>query len=462
MVTKTLDTLLEREQAEFRRTHPRSQSLYVDGQGHYLYGAPSHWMRRWAGGFPLFVDAAIGTSVRCVDGLEYIDFCLGDSGGMCGHAVESVTAAVSRRLAAGATFMLPTEDALWVGTELARRFGLPYWGFTTSASEANRAVIRMARMVTGRPRVLVFNGCYHGSVSEAHVALVDGRATLRNGIHPNGFDYAGLTRVVEFNDIDAAAAALESCDVACVLTEPCLTNFGLIEAQPGFLSALREVTRRAGTLLIMDETHTISAGPGGYTRRERLDPDAFVIGKALGGGIPVGVYGLAEHVARRMWELFPKANPARVRQSAHLGFGGTLAGSALQVAAVRAVLSEVLTETNFARMIGMAERLAGSAREVIGKHALPWHIAQSGARVETMWSKDPPANASEVARARDDILEACFHVYCLNRGIIVTPFHCMLLMSPATKEVDVERYTIVFEEFCREISSIGCAPAVRP
>jgi glutamate-1-semialdehyde 2,1-aminomutase len=451
--------LLKEEQATFAERHPRSRALFERGQEHYLYGAPSHWMRRWAGGFPVYVKSASGTALLCVDGFDYVDFCLGDTGGMCGHGVPAITEAVTRRLAAGATFMLPTEDADWVGAELAHRFRLPYWGFTTSATDANRAVIRIARMVTGRNRVLVFNGCYHGSVEEAHVALKDGQLVLRNGIHPNGVDHASVSRVIEFNDVAALESALAPRDVACVLAEPCMTNYGMIEARPGFLAALRQATRRTGTLLVLDETHTISAGPGGYTGRDRLDPDAFVIGKAVGGGIPVGLYGLSDDLANRLWTLVPKVNPATVRQSSHLGFGGTLAGSALQVAAVRAVLSEVLTETNYKRMIALAESLAADARAIVARHGLPWHIAQSGARVETMWAAIPPMNASEVAKSRDGALEALLHIYFLNRGILITPFHSMLLMCPATSARDVARYSEVFASFCRDLMGTESVPA---
>src|SRR5574337_849944 len=290
-----VDAMLDREQQLFAQRHPASRAAFEAGQQHYLYGAPSHWMRRWAGGFPLLAREAHGTRVRCADGLDYVDFCLGDTGGMCGHGDPAIAAAVAAQLARGTTLMLPTDDAAWVGAELARRFGLPYWGFTTSASDANRAAIRIARMVTGRERVLVFNGCYHGSVEEAHVALGDhGEVVLRNGIHPNAVDHARVSRVIEFNDVAALEAA----------------------PAPG------DVTRRTGTLWIVDETHTLSNGPGGCTALHRLEPDFFVVGKAVGGGIPVGLYGASEAVAQRLWALVPKVNPARVRQSAHLGFGG--------------------------------------------------------------------------------------------------------------------------------------------
>ncbi len=446
---------LARERQEFVARHPRSRALAEAGEAHYLYGVPSHWMRRWAGGFPLYAQRARGASVWCVDGLEYVDFCLGDTGGMCGHAAPAVTAAVAAQMDRGATLMLPTEDAAWVGAELTRRFRVPYWGFTTSATDANRAAIRIARMVTGRDVVLVFNGCYHGSVEEAHVALAGGKMVMRSGVHPNAVDHARVSRVVEFNDIAALEAALAPRDVAAVLAEPCMTNYGMIEAQPGFLAALRALTARTGTLLVIDETHTWSAGPGGYTARECLDPDIFVLGKAAGGGVPVGLYGLSAALAERLWELAPREGTRPgVRSSSHMGFGGTLAGSALQVAAVRSVLAEVLTEESFAGMIELAGRLAERSRVLVKQYGLPWFVAQSGARVEVMLAPTPPRNASQVARGRDTALESLLHLYMLNQGILVTPFHSMLLVCPATTPQQVERYLAVFEQFCRRVAQL--------
>lgn len=449
-----LHELIAREQGEFARLHPASLHAYHEGQQHFLYGAPSHWMRRWAGGFPLYCRSARGVHFDCVDGLHYVDFCLGDSGAMCGHGPEAVTRAVANQLERGATLMLPTEEATWVGAELAQRFGLPYWGFTTSASDANRAAIRISRMITGRTKVLVFNGCYHGSVEEAHVALRDGQVVMRNGIHPNGVDHAQVSRVVEFNDISALEAALAARDVAVVLAEPFMTNFGMVAPQPGFLDALREATRRNGTLLLIDETHTLSSGPGGYTATHGLEPDFLVVGKSIGGGIPVGLYGTSEEVAQRLWREVPKVNPATVRQSAHLGFGGTLAGSALQVAAVRAVLEQVLTPEAFAHMSETALALAAGMRAVVSRHRLPWSVIQLGARVELMFSAGVPTNATDVAAGRDEALEALLHIYFMNRGVLVTPFHCMLLMCPATTDGDAQRFVSVLDVFCDEIAHL--------
>lgn len=443
---KVVESLVAEEQAAFAERHPRSQALYAAGQRHYLYGAPSHWMRRWAGGFPVYVARAEGARITDVDGHDYVDFCLGDSGGMCGHGHPAIAEAVGRQMLQGATTMLPTEQSVWLGEELQRRFGLPYWGLTTSASDANRAAIRIARMITGRPKVLVFNGCYHGSVEEAHVALRDGAMVLRNNIHPNGLDHQTIAKVIEFNDVEALRAALAPGDVAAVLAEPVMTNYGMIPPMAGFHDALRQITRDTGTLLIMDETHTFSSGPGGYTAAHGLSPDVLTLGKAVAGGVPGAVYGTSPEVAERLWKIVPRVNPI-IRQSAHLGFGGTLAGGALAVAAMSAVLGEVLRDAAFASMIARAELLARDVRSTIAANRLPWHATQIGGRVEYMFSADPPGNATEAAAARHGGLETLLHVFFLNRGVLLTPFHNMVLMCPVTSDEDVARHTAVFREF---------------
>jgi len=441
-----VDRLIDREQQRFAALHPRSAEAWARGREHFLYGGPSHWMRRWAGGFPVYAQHAKGARLTDIDGREYVDFCLGDTGGMCGHGPEAVTAAAARQIAQGASMMLPTEDSLYVGEELARRFGLPYWTLTTSATDANRAAIRIARMITGRDKVLVFSGCYHGGVEEAHVQLVDGEMRMRNNIHPNGVDHSRVSRVVEFNDLAALREALSHEDVACVLAEPVMTNFGMIPPLPGFHGALREATRAAGALLIIDETHTISCGVGGYTREHGLAPDMLTLGKAIAGGIPAGAFGVSQAVAERMWEAAPWRNP-KARQSSHMGMGGTLAGNALTVATMRAVLSEVLTEDAFRGMIARATALAEAAHAVISKHGLSWHVTQVGARCEIMFAPNSPVNGAESAAMRAGGLETWLHAFYLNEGVLVTPFHTMLLMCPATTDADVAKHAEVFERF---------------
>lgn len=452
----SIDAMLDREQDRFRRTHPKSFAAWQEGQEHFLYGGPSHWMRRWVGGFPVYATEAKGAHIRDVDGNDYVDFALGDTGGMCGHAVEAVTEAAVRQLRHGTTMMLPTEDSLWLGAELSRRFGLPYWTLTTSATDANRGAIRIARMVTGRTKVLVFSGCYHGGVEEAHVEIRDGKVGLRNMIHANGVNHAAVSKVVEFNDVAALERALSDEDVACVLTEPLMTNFGMIPVADGFHDALRAVTRRTGTLLVIDETHTISCSPGGYTALHGLEPDMLVAGKAIAGGIPAGVFGVSRDLAERLWRQVPKVNP-RVRQSAHLGIGGTLAGNALTVATMRAVLEKVLIPANYERMIANAARLAEGARAVIADNKLPWHVTQIGARAEIMFMPRPPKNGAEVIAGRCGDLETLLHAFYMNEGILVTPFHTMFLTCPATSAEDVDRHAPVFSRFVALVREAGAA-----
>jgi glutamate-1-semialdehyde 2,1-aminomutase len=450
----TLNALIDREQERFLQLHPHSAKAWEEGKQHFLYGGPSHWMRRWAGGFPVYVDEARGAHIRDIDGRDYIDFCLGDTGGMCGHAPEAVTLAAVRQLGRGATMMLPTEDSLWVGAELSRRFGRRYWTLTTSATDANRGAIRISRMVTGRTKVLVFSGCYHGGVEEAHVEIRDGQIGMRNMVHPNGVDHDAVTRIVEFNDIEALDAALSQHDVACVLTEPLMTNFGIIPVDDEFHRAMRDVTRRTGTVLIIDETHTISSGPGGYTQLHGLEPDIFVTGKAIAGGIPAGVFGLSPEIAERLWKIVPYVNP-RERQSAHLGIGGTLAGNALTVAAMRAVLESVLTPENYERMIANATHLAVQTRDIIDAHHLPWHVTQVGARAEIMFMPKPPHSGADVIAGRQGEMETLLHAFYMNEGILVTPFHTMLLMCPATSADDVEKHAVVFSRFIDLLRKAG-------
>jgi glutamate-1-semialdehyde 2,1-aminomutase len=448
--TEHVAALMAAEQALYARTRTRSSELYAQGKAHWLYGAPSHWMRRWIGGWPIYVadqPRDYGVRFTDVDGNDYVDFCLGDTGGMCGHGHPAVVEAMARQARVGTSLMLPTDDAAWVGAELQRRFGLPYWNLTTSASDANRACIRLARMITGRARVLVFSGAYHGSVEEAHVELdPQGQVRMRNGVHPNAFPHDHLSRVVEFNDVPGLEAALRAGDVACVLAEPAMTNYGIIGPQPGFHAELRRLTRETGTVLIIDETHTISSGVGGYTRAHGLEPDMYVLGKAIAGGIPAAVFGLTQAMAERVWHELPPLPPT-ARQSAHAGFGGTLAGNALTVSVMRAVLSQVLNDDAYERMLALAERLHLGVTDSILRHGLPWHATRLGARVETLFSVDEPRDARDVRRSRDHALEALLHLYLMNRGVLITPFHNMMLCCPGTTAADVDRHNAVFDEF---------------
>ena len=437
--------LLQQEEALFEASHPRSKALYARGLEHFLYGAPMHWMQQWPGTCPIYVAEARGAHLTDVDDHDYVDFALGDTGAMFGHANPVVVEAITRQLQRGSTMMLPTEDSVWVGEELARRFGLPYWQVTTSATDANRFIIRLCRMLSGRDKIVTFNWNYHGSVDETQVELDWAmRMVPRSGVHPNAMHHEQTTRLVEFNDVEALEEALSHGDVACVLTEPLLTNIGMVPPLPGYHDALRRLTREHGVPLVIDETHTISTGPGGYTRVYGLDPDFFVLGKSIAGGIPVAVWGTSEDMARRIWSVLPHFTAGEPIN--HFGFGGTLAGSALQMAAIRATLEKVMTEENYAHMNGLAELLATEVSQVLERHGLPWHVTRIGARVEYLFSPSPPRTGGEAHRARHSLLEAFIHLYLLNRAVLLTPFHNMVLMCPFTTAADVDLHSRLLGE----------------
>ena len=398
------------------------------------------WMMRWAGEFPLLAAHAEGSRLTDVDGREYVDLCLGDTGAMAGHAPPAVVAAVREQVARGVTTMLPTEDAAWVGEELARRFGLERWLFTLTATDANRTALRVARRLTGRPKVLVFSFGYHGSVDEAFaVARPDGTTVSRAGNVGPPVDVSQTTRAVEFNDLDGLERALAHEDVAGVLAEPAMTNMGIVLPEAAYHESLRALTRAHGTLLILDETHTFSAGPGGATALWGLEPDLLSIGKAIGGGVPVGALGVTGEVAEAMLA------DAEADYEDTGGVGGTLAGNALSLAATRATLGEVLTEAAFAHTCALAERWAKGVRSVYEAAGLEWSVTRLGCRAEYRFAPDGVRNGTEAHAAGDAGLERYLHLYALNRGVLMTPFHNMALMAPTTSEADVDLHTEVFE-----------------
>jgi glutamate-1-semialdehyde 2,1-aminomutase len=401
------------------------------------------WMAMWSGGHPVYLAAAHGARVVDVDGNEYSDLCLGDTGAMAGHSPEPTMAAI--RDLAGLTTMLPTEDAARVGEELSRRFGLPYWQFSLTATDANRWILRMAREVTGRPRVLVFNWCYHGTVDETFVTLEAGTPRSREGNVGPMVDPTLTTRVAEFNDLASVEAALAAGDVACLLMEPALTNIGIVLPEDGFLAGVREACTRSGTLLVIDETHTLSAGPGGCTAAWNLEPDAVTLGKAIGGGVPIGAYGVSAALADRI----AAAEDADLEDTG--GVGGTLAGNALSLAATRATLEQVLTDDAFARMSGLRERFVAEVEQSLAARGAPWCVISLGARAEYRFSPEPPRSGGESAAAGDRAVEEFLHLYLLNRGVLITPFHNMALMCPATSEEDVDRHSAAFDDALAEL-----------
>ena len=436
-----LTELREAELARFTRSHPRSIASHEHSRDRLLYGVPMNWMTRWPGRSPVVVAEAAGAHVRDIDDNEYVDFCLGDTGAMAGHGPAPAARAIAEQVQRGVTTMLPSPDAGAVAEEMARRFGLSKWQFALTATDANRFVLRWARNITGRSKIVVHNWCYHGSVDETFAQLADdGSVVMRSGSIGPAMDVATTTRVVEMNDLDGLRAALAHGDVAAVLIEPALTNIGIVLPEPGYHDELRAMTREVGSLLVIDETHTICCGPGGYTRAYGLDPDFLTIGKAIASGVPAAAYGMTDQIAERI-----VAGTAWTEADVG-GIGGTLAANALSLAATRATLRDVLTDEAFERMITLAERFTGGVQRTIDDHALPWHVTRLGCRTEYLFRSQRPRTGAEAAASGDEELDAFLHLFMLNRGILLTPFHNMALISPATTDADVEEHTSVFAE----------------
>jgi len=445
-----LSGLMDRERALFRKRHPKSRALFDAGRDSLLYGVPMNWMVRWPGDHPVYVADAEGARFKDVDGNGYVDFCLGDTGGMAGHAPKASVDAIAEQAARGITLMLPTEDASWVSRELVRRFGVPYWSFTLTATDANRFAIRWARHITGRPKILVHNHCYHGTVDETFAELDEaGEVVDRPGNTGPPVPVRTTTRVVEINDLEGLERELAHGDVAVCMFEPALTNIGIVLPEPGYWEGVRELCDRTGTLLLIDETHTISAGPGGATKAWGLAPDIVTIGKTLGAGIPSAAYGMTEDVQRRIVE---GTEPDVIDVG---GTGGTLAGNALSLAAMRATLGEVMTDEAFEGMVELGERFEQGVREVISSREFPWHVVRLGCRVEYLFRAEAARNGAEASQGQDAELDPFIHLYLLNRGILMTPFHNMALISPATTAEDVDRHTEVFGQAADELLGTG-------
>ena len=432
----------DREAQRFAAGRPLSRAA---GSGDWLAGVPMHWMTDWPMPFPMVVEKARGARLTCLDGFELDDFCLGDTGSMFGHSPAPVAKAIAAQARAGLTFMLPSADAAEAGRLLTATFGDFRWQIATTATDANRFALRVARAVTGRPKVLVFNGCYHGTIDDAMVTIADGQTINRPGLLGQ---FADLTRTAvccEFNDLAGVAAALAKGDVAAILTEPVMTNSCMVLPKAGFLQGLRDLCDTHGALLMIDETHTISTGLGGYTRAHDLNPDIFVVGKCVAGGMPTAVWGLRPALAARYAEV----NAGRA--SGHSGMGTTLSANPMQFACLKATLAHVMTPANYAHMDRLANRLQAGLAAVVTKHALPWHVVRVGARVEFICAPGPLKNGAEAALAHQPQVEGVLHTALLNRGCLIAPFHNMMLISPATKKRQVDRLIAAFDEILTDL-----------
>ena len=447
MINRTrLAELRQKEDARFLALHPKSGQLFEQGKKNMPGGVPMSWMAKWPGAYPVFVESAKGARFSDVDGNTYIDFCLGDTGSMTGHSPDATVAAIREQVGKGITAMLPTQDAAIVSAELARRFGLPLWQFTVSATDANRHVIRYSRMITGRTRIVVIDRCYHGSVDETFATLDGaGNTVAREGNIGAPVALDQTTRVVEFNDVEGMEKALAHGDVAAILMEPAMTNVGIVLPQAGYLDAVQELAKKYGVILVIDETHTISVGPGGMSADLGLKPDFLTIGKAIAGGIPTGTFGMTQKIAddiARMVEL-------EIIDTG--GIGGTLAGNALSLASMRATLTQVLTQENFDHMIDLGTRWSDGVDAAIKEFDLQWTCNRLGARGEYMFGKTAPITGADANSAGDFELEQYIHLRMLNDGFLITPFHNMALMCPDTTVADVDAHTKAFRTMCAEL-----------
>ncbi|WP_462380411.1 aspartate aminotransferase family protein [Pseudomonas sp. Marseille-QA0892] len=435
---RAIDVLAATERQRFIDTHPASVAMANRARQSLFDGVPMHWMSDWSTPVPLFVQKAQGARFTDIDGNEYVDFCLGDTGSMFGHSPAPIAQAIREQATEGLTTMLPGEDSVICGERLAERFGLPYWQFATTATDANRFVLRWVRAITGRKVILVFDGCYHGTVDEAMVRYRDGRTIHRAGLIGQARNLTQHTRAIPFNDLNALEEALAQNDIAALLCEPAMTNIGMVLPEPGFLEKARELTRRYGSLLIIDETHTISTGPGGCTRAWNLEPDFLTLGKPIAGGVPCSVYGFTSEMAQAM-RIAQQHAREMVHGHGHSGMGTTLSANALAMHCVRANLEHVMTDDAYAQMLPLAERLADGFRALINRHGLAWSVTQLGARCEFQFCPQAPRTGAEAEAAFHDSLQMTLHLYLINRGILITPFHNMTLCCPDTREADVDR-----------------------
>lgn len=447
--SSNLSGLMAEERRRFLQDHPRSLTLGEAAAKVWRGGVPMHWMGDWASPAPVFASHGQGAELIDVDGLAYADFCLGDTPAMFGHADAALADALAAQARRGLGFMLPTESAVYVGQALSERFGLPIWQAATTATDANRAAIRWARAITGRARILVFDGCYHGSVEDTFLTLASGAPAMKPGLIGQVQDVTAVATVAPFNDLPAVERALAGGDIAAVLAEPAMTNCGMILPDAGFHAALRRLTRAHGTLLILDETHTLSCGPGGYTAAHGLEPDMLTVGKAIAGGVPAAVWGVSAEVAARMTAAEAKIGPG------YSGIGTTLSGNALAMAAMETMLRTVMTPAAYAAMTAGAGRLAAALESVIARHALPWSVVSLGARVELVFADPSPRNAQAMRKALDPELMAALHLWLINRGVLIAPFHNMMLVSPATTDAQIDRLAGAVADFAARLEDIA-------
>lgn len=446
-VIQNANNMQQNERAQYSQLHPQSLGLSLRANQHFLYGVPMHWMNDWGTPAPLFIAHASGNHFTCADNIDYTDFCLGDTGAMFGHSPPAVANAIKNQAEKGFTAMLPSTLAPNVGEALSDFFGLDFWQLATTATDANRFVLRWARAVTQRKKVLVFDGCYHGTVDDTMLDTVDSKVVNRQSLLGQVQDLTLHSVAVPFNDLTAVENALKSNEFAALLTEPALTNCGMVLPADGFIEALRTLCTKYNTLLILDETHTISTSRGGWAKANNVTPDFLVVGKPIAGGLPAAAYGFSEEMAARMQAAKDAAVPG------HSGIGTTLSGNMMTLAAIHATLTEVATEAAYTHMLALAAALEAQLTASISSHKLPWNISRMGARLELQFCEKSPTNAAEARTAQNDTIEGAIHLYLLNRGILLTPFHNMMLVCPATTEADIHKLVQVFNDCLKELTN---------
>ena len=436
---------LERaENARFAAERPRSLALLQRGGESMPRGVPMSWMDDLYEHAPVWVTEGQGAYFTDVDGHRYLDMYIADASGFCGHAPPPVVEAVSRRIARGSQFLLPSELAIAVAEHLVVRYRMPKWQFTSSATQANVEVIRLAREMTDRETILVFDGKYHGELDATLVILEDGRVVPESRGLPDWV--SGKTRVISFNDVDALRAALAPADVAAVLAEPAMTNAGFLLPHEGYHDSLRELTRESGTLLALDETHSLITSYGGLCGRWDLEPDFLTVGKSIAAGVPLAAYGMSDAIGALI------APPAQSRNVSgafvdEVATGGTLFANALSMAAGHAALTEILTEEAFDRTAALGERMADGLRGAIEAEGLGWSVVQVGGHAFYFFCPEPPADAAGSRAADDPDLRALMRVFMANRQVWESGWWLGPSVSVAHAEADVDRYLAVFAEF---------------
>jgi len=422
--------------ARFRRDRPRSLAMLSRARAHMPNGTPMAWM---ASEYeqPVYIDHGQGAGFTDLDGFTYVDFNASDMAMFCGHANPAIVAAVVAQAARSTQFLLPTEASVEVAEELARRYPLQHWQFTLSATQANTEAIRLARAVTGREVVVLFEGHYHGHFEEGLVDLADGQArTVQRGLSRG---ITGRVRIAQFNDPSTLRTALEPGDVALVLTEPAMTNgIHLLLPEPGWHEALRELTRQHGTVLAIDETHTHVVGPGGATGMWQLEPDVVTIGKAVAGGLPLGAYGVTA-------ELGDQLDVAR-----NVATGGTLFGNPLCAAAARAALTQVLLPEAYQHTTALGGELADGIGQAIAAAGLPWTAIRFGPRTG-QWYGPMPRTGAQAHALADGQLTRLIRIWLANRGIWeALPGAGPTVSIPVTR-ADVTRYVNAYAELLAQL-----------